>query len=212
MVVFVWAIIGALVLWAAGAQAASVPPACRQYQQYLTQYARATFGIDAPVATLAAQIQQESSCNAAAKSPFAAGLTQFTPGTASDITKRHPLQLGSTPTPLEPRWAIRAQNLFMRELVRRYPGKTECDTWAFGFSAYNGGPGWVNRDKAMARAKGVDPNVWFGAVELTPDPERKPANIAENRGYPRRILLTITPVYIAGGYGRGVLCTKEATP
>lgn len=196
-------------LWAFGAFGASpatVPDACKQYQRILTAKAHNTFGIDAPIPLLASQIQQESACNPLARSPFAGGLTQFTPGTAADMAKRYPIELGPADVN-NPAWAIGAQVLYMRDLTRAAPGKTECDTWAFGLASYNGGAGWLQRDRAEAKRLGQPSDVWFGAVEITPDRRRAPQFIAENRGYPKRIMLTLMPIYVAGGYGRGVVCT-----
>lgn len=203
-------VIGWLAIAMAGPLFASgIPEACRIYQRRITQEAHTTFGIMAPVSTLAAQIHQESACRSSAVSPVGAtGLAQFMPATARDMSERYS-SLGP-PAPMDPRWAIAAQMLYMRELTRAAPGATECDTWAFGLSAYNGGLGWVRRDQTQARAAGKNPAVWFGQVELTPDGRRAAAAVRENRGYPRRILLSITPIYVAGGYGRGITCTGAA--
>lgn len=206
--------IAAAILIAATATA-QVPERCRAYQRQITAQAHNTFGLSAPVATLAAQIQQESSCRPAAVSRVgASGLAQFMPATAQDMAARYPQALGPA-DPTSPGWAIAAQAMYMRDLTRSTPGKTECDTWAFGLAAYNGGLGWVRRDQAVCRAQ-VQPMAdhcapcsadrWFGNVELTPDPRRAPANVRENRGYPIRILLTLTPRYVKAGYGRGVTC------
>lgn len=194
-----------LLLGALVTAGAAVPEHCRQYQRAITAQAHNTFGLDAPVSTLAAQVQQESGCNPTARSPYAAGLTQFTPVTAADMAKRYPTQLGPA-DPLNPGWAIAAQALYMRDLTRAAPGRTECDTWAFGLSAYNGGLSWLQRDQRAARAGRVAPDVWFGNVEMAPDTRRAAWAIRENRDYPRRILLSLTPIYMAGGYGRGVAC------
>ena len=189
---------------ASGAAHAQVPEACRAYERDITRQAHNTFGIaDPPISVLAAQMQQESSCNPRAQSPFASGLTQFTPGTVKDMAKRYPTELGAA-DPFNPRWAIAAQALYMRDLTKATPGATWCDTWAFGLSGYNGGPGWLTRDRALCLlANGCDRNRWFGHVELTPDRKRAPHNIAENRGYPKRILLLLVPRYIAAAYPGG---------
>lgn len=98
----------------------------------------------------------------------------------------------------------------MRDLMRAQPGRTECDTWAFGLSSYNGGLGWLRRDQAIARTKGVPADVWFGAVEVTADTRRAPANVKQNRDYPRRILILLAPAYDTGGWGRAVTCVLAA--
>lgn len=194
------------------AHAGSVPEACRPYQREITKQAHNAFGIvRPPIANLAAQMQQESSCNPKAKSPFAAGLTQFTPGTASDMAKRYPTELGAA-DPLNPQWAIAAQALYMRDMTLSAPGTTECDTWGFGLSAYNGGAGWLARDRAVcARTPGCDIDRWFGHVADTPDKRRAPQFIAENRSYPQRILLTLVPNYAAADYpGATLFCGVQA--
>lgn len=183
-----------------------VPEACFQYQREITAQAHNLWGIDnPPTAILAAQVQQESSCNPTARSPFASGLTQFTPGTAADMAKRYPTELGPA-DPLNVQWALAAQALYMRDLTLSAQGDTYCDTWAFGLSSYNGGLGWLRRDQAMARKVGRDPVIWFDSVEITPDPRRAERFIRENRGYPQRILLKLTPIYAKAGYGVGVVC------
>lgn len=200
-----WTLVGAAVY--GYAHAGSVPEACRAYQRDITIQAHNTFGIEKPpIAILAAQMQQESSCNPKAKSPFAAGLTQFTPGTAADLAAKYQTQLGAA-DPLDPKWAIAAQALYMRDLTRAAPGATWCDTMAFGLSSYNGGSGWLARDRAMcARVEPTcDKDRWFGNVELTPDKRRAPQFIAENRGYPQRILLTLLPNYVLADYPGGSL-------
>ena len=193
---------------------AQVPERCRAYQRQITAEAHTVFGLSAPVATLAAQIHQESGCRATAISPVGAqGLAQFMPATAKDMARLYPTQLGPA-DPTNPQWAIKAQARYMRDLTRATPGRTECDTWAFGLAAYNGGLGWVRRDQAACRGVAISDDRcapcsadrWFGNVELTPDPRRAPANVRENRGYPIRILLTLTPRYVSAGYGRGVTC------
>lgn len=206
--------IAAAILLAATATA-QVPERCRVYQRQITTEAHTVFGLSAPVATLAAQIHQESGCRADAVSRVGAGgLAQFMPATARDMASIYPSELGPADV-TNPRWAIKAQARYMRDLTRSTPGKTECDTWAFGLAAYNGGLGWVRRDQAACRGVAIsddrcgpcDPAQWFGHVAMTPDPRRSPANIRENRGYPKRILLDLSPRYVTAGYGRGVICT-----
>lgn len=189
---------------------AQVPERCYQYQKYLTQQARTVFGVDAPIAALAAQIQQESGCNALAVSPVGAqGLTQFMPATARELAQRYPTELG----PADPnnwKWAIAAQVRYMHDLVPR-PWRTPCDWYAAKLSAYNGGEGWLNRDVAMCRLKPIDvancdlcvADLWWENVELTPDRRRAAQYIRENRDYSRRILLTLEPLYVDALWGDG---------
>lgn len=194
-----------------------IPERCRTYLRTLTAAAHDRFGLNAPVATLAAQIHQESGCRPDARSGVGAqGLTQFMPATADWLAQLYPRELGAA-DPMNWRWAIQAQVLYMAWLTQRNPGKTECDTWAFGFASYNGGEGWLRRDQAVCDRTGpspdrcgpCDPAQWFSHVELTPDKRRAPANIRENRGYPQRILFVLAPAYDAAGWGRAVQCPAD---
>ena len=194
-----------------------VPRAALAYRSTLTAAAHSQFGIDAPIATLAAQLHQESGWKANARSPVGAqGLAQFMPSTANDLARRRP-DLCSPSNPFDARWAIRCQSAYMGEqvdairVIATYPPMSECTRWAMALSAYNGGMGWVTRDRRIAIARGMDPNRWFDQVELTADPRRAPRFVRENRGYPKRILLLITPVYVDDSWGRGVDCSQEHT-
>lgn len=150
------------------------------------------WGLNAPIAAFAGQIEQESSWNKDAKSTFASGLAQFTPATAADISKRYP-DLSSN-QPLEPAWALRALARYDKELYLRYQDSVDdCNRWGFTLSAYNGGAGWVDRDKKLS----VTPNKWFDGVELRS--KRSPAAFAENRSYPRKILLQKQHHYTSWG-------------
>jgi len=177
-----------LVLFAAWAGAAHAEPAAaKQYQRLVTREARAQGGMDAPVAMFAGQIEQESGWNPNAKSPFAEGLAQFTPDTARWISKAYDDLAG--PAPFNPGWAVRALIRYDLGLFARYAGSgPNCDGWAFALSAYNGGAGWVARDRDRTREQGGDPSRWFGNTERWSD--RGKSAFAENRGYPRSILLS----------------------
>lgn len=186
---------------------AQVPSTCAQYQATVTREVQRQISPAAPVAVFAAQIQQESSCNAVAKSYVGAqGLTQFMPTTAQWIATLDSSLMPANP--LDPTWAIQAQVTYMHWLLKRNPGVTACDAYAFALSSYNGGEGWLRRDQQVAKASGKNPRIWFGHVEVTPDRRRNAAAIKENRGYPQRILLLLTPRYVAAGWGAGVTCAK----
>lgn len=212
--VLLWAIVVLVASCAPEPAYAAVPESCRQYQRHLTSEATSVFGPNAPIAVLAAQIQQESGCRPGATSPVGAhGLTQFMPATAEDLARRYPQLYPADP--MSWRWAISAQVRYMHDLVPR-PWSTQCDWLAAKLSAYNGGEGWLQRDQAVCRATtGVDldhcvpciDSLWFDNVAITPDKRRAPANIRENRGYPDRILRLLMPQYVNAGYGGGVECS-----
>lgn len=191
----VGAVLGAIgVLWAAGALA-QVPPVAEQYRRDLTRIAVSVWGVDAPVALLAAQIEQESAWRPGAVSwAGAKGLAQFMDATARDVAARYG---GGPPNPFDPRWAMSAQSRYLRELsglVGR--SRNDSERMAFALSAYNGGLRWVRARQGLS----PDPGRCLG---LTCDinPGIRPAAQRENREYPRRILLELMPRYHAAGWG-----------
>lgn len=201
------ALLVAWLLWCGGffsAHAADqIPLNAERYQRTLTRTAQSEWGLDAPVATLAAQIHQESRWNANARSPVGAqGLAQFMPSTADWIAQLYPNTLG-TNEPWNPAWAMRAMVVYNRFNYQRITADSDCDRWAFTLSAYNGGLGWVQRDSRLAASRGLNPEVYWGAVE-TVNAGRSAANFRENRGYPKSIIHRWQPLYIDAGWGLGV--------
>lgn len=184
------------------ADAQTIPRAALTYQRPLIANARAVWGLNAPIAILAAQVHQESSWRPDAKSAYAGGLGQFTPATADWISQKFPYELG-TNQPFEPDWALRALARYDKFLFdRQSRAATLCDRWAFTLSSYNGGEGWVTKQKAATTRAGNDATRWFGHVER----HRVRAAWAhdENVAYPRAILLRRQPPYRA--WGPGVEC------
>ncbi|MDD3310970.1 transglycosylase SLT domain-containing protein [Pseudodesulfovibrio sp.] len=178
-----------------------IPARAKQYRATLIRCAHAEWGLAAPVATMAAQIHQESLWDPEARSAYASGLAQFTPATARWLPTVAP-QTGE-PAPLNPGWALRALVAYDHWLHGKISAASPCDRWAMTLSAYNGGLGWLNRDRRIAPSSGLDPARWWGHVE-TVNAGRAAWAIRENRGYPRRILLTLEPLYEATGWGEGV--------
>ena len=104
---------------------ASEPRNSLKYKRDLIRYSRITWGMDAPVALFASQIQQESSWDYLAKSPYADGLTQFTPSTANWIKELYPeLTNGNVYNPI---WSIRAMLLYDQWLDKNIKTKNECN-------------------------------------------------------------------------------------
>ncbi|CAM4197394.1 transglycosylase SLT domain-containing protein [Bordetella pseudohinzii] len=182
--------------------AAEVPQAALKHRSELTRNARTLVGMDAPVPMFAAQIHQESRWRSNARSPVGAqGMAQFMPATAEWIAGLFPALASNDP--YNPSWAMRALVTYDLWLYERIRAASACQRWAFALSAYNGGLGWVNRDKKLASSKGLDPLVWFGSVEQV-NAGRSAANWRENRDYPKRILYHHQPTYIQAGWGLGV--------
>lgn len=74
---------------------------------------------------------------------------------------------------------------------------------AMTLSAYNGGLGWLRRDVRLTKTFGLNPRLWWKHVE-TVNAGRAKWAIKENRGYPRRILFLLEPLYEKAGWGKGV--------
>lgn len=184
------------------AHAEGVPPQAVRYRADLIRNARVSWGLDAPVATFAAQVHQESRWRPDARSPVGAqGLTQFMPATARWMGNVDP-ELANA-QPYNPAWALRALCVYDRWLFERVHAATECDRMAMTLSSYNGGLGWIARDQAVAKRRGLDPLEWWGGLE-TVNAGRSAQAWKENRGYPVRILRVLEPLYVAAGWGREV--------
>ena len=200
---FIGAVVFSLLLTVpAKAAEITIPRAALSHKAALIRAAHAELGLDAPVALLAAQIHTESLWRAGATSHAGAqGLAQFMPATARWLPTVAPHT--GEPLPFNPGWAIRAMcayNSFLHAQVRNTASAR--DRWAFTLSGYNGGLGWVQRDRALAASKGRDPARYWGSVEYV-NAGRKPSAFRENREYPRRIF-AIQSVYEQAGWGPGV--------
>nr|WP_231097966.1 transglycosylase SLT domain-containing protein [Aggregatibacter actinomycetemcomitans] len=175
----------------------AMPAKAEQYQRTLTRESYAVWGLNAPIPVFAAQIHQESQWKTTALSPVGAqGLAQFMPKTADWISALYP-ELADN-QPYNPDWALRALVRYNRFNYERITARTECDRMAFMLSAYNGGLGWVQKDKRKAREQGLDPLTYWQNVELV-NSGRNRANFAENRGYPQHIIYRWQPLYINWG-------------
>lgn len=187
---------------------AQIPRAALQYRAELIRSSRMVWGLDAPVAVFAAQIHTESWWrNGTVSSVGAQGLAQFMPSTAKWLPSVAP-ETG-TPAPFDPRWSLRAcvtydKYLFDRIASRRGKPLTEWNRMAFTLSAYNGGLGWTNRDRAKAAASGLNPDIYFGHVEQANAGRRVSAK-RENQRYVRFILRERQQAYVKAGWGRGVV-------
>lgn len=179
-----------------------IPEASARYRLTLEREAAARFGLDAPVARIAAQIHAESTWDETAASAYAQGLAQFTPPTAQWLPSVC-TDVGE-PDPWDAAWSLRAIACFDAWLAARISGATTCDRWAFVLSGYNGGLTWVSRDRERASAKGADSARWFGHVERYST--RSAAAMVENRQYVARILRRLEPAYIAAGWPGELAC------
>lgn len=188
-----------------------IPEAAAGYRLQVQRAAGDHWGLDASPARLAAQLHQESGWRPDARSPFADGLAQFTPSTAKWLPTVCP-EVGP-PDPWSPQWSIRAAACYDAWLYRRVkplPGAhagalSDCARWAYTLRGYNGGEGWLLRERRAAAAAGRDPNDWLDVQAI-----RVRAEWAhrENTGYPRRILLTLEPAYLRAGWPGEAVCDR----
>lgn len=189
------AMVFALLSVASAACAQSVPREAQRYQLTLKREAQRVWGIDAPIATFAAQVHQESRWRHDARSPVGAlGLAQFMPATADWIGS---MDAGLRErAPLNPTWALRGLVTYDKWLFDRVKADNQCERMAFVLSGYNGGLGWVyKRQRASAQ-----PGQCMGAT-CDINPGIHPANQRENAHYPRVILMKHEPLYRHWGPG-----------
>lgn len=187
------AVLGLALVAACAAQ--SIPQAAQRYQHTLKREAQRVWGVDAPVATFAAQVHQESRWRADALSPVGAvGLAQFMPATADWIGGLY-ASLGDR-APTNPVWALRALVTYDKWLSDRIKADDDCQRMAFALSAYNGGLGWVYKRQKLS----VQPGQCLGAT-CTINPGVSPASQRENQHYPEVILRKYEPLYAAWGPG-----------
>lgn len=160
------------------------PRAAVPYRSLITREAHSVYGLMAPIAMFAGQIEQESAWRPEVCSAYACGLTQFTAATAKDISRKHDL---GAPDVFNPAWAIRAMILYDADLEKSFlTVKNSSDRWAFVLSSYNGGLGNARRDQALCLGPSCNRTLWWGHVEL--HSSRAAQFFRENRGYPRSIL------------------------
>lgn len=179
-----------------------VPSASYLYRFKLQREVASRFGTTDAVARIAGQGHAESAWRANARSAYAEGLYQFTPATSKWIVSVCP-EIGAA-DPWDPNWSVRAAVCYDHWLFTRIDAATACDRWAFVFSAYNGGLGWVQRDRALAAQRGFDPQRWWDQVERAS--ARVDWAFDENRGYVERILRQFEPVYLAAGWPGQQVC------
>lgn len=195
-------VLAILLLCLSGTVQAAMPMQAQQYRRALTQEAQRTWGLGAPVARFAAQVQQESGWRADAKSKYASGLAQFTPATADWIAQVYPVEFDGIAAPYSPKWALRALVIYDRHLYVRTKGHTECDRWHFTLRAYNGGAGHIIAEARNA----ADPLSAASVAKACGTARRSVKHCPENLGYPQRILYRWEPEYRKAGWPGEAVC------
>lgn len=176
---------------------AQVPPQAVRYRLDLVRQAQAQWGLQAPVAALAAQVHQESGWRPGAVSRVGAqGMAQFMPATARWWCAKGG-QAAADCQPLNPRWALRAMVGYDKFLYDRTPARlARYDRLWLALRGYNGGEGhWQaeGRTTGLAAPTRAQIDAACGAAR------RHPVHCPENLGYPRRILLVLQPRYRSWG-------------
>ena len=127
------------------------------FKKYGDQY-------DLPWLLVAAQAYQESTIDQSKRSSAGAvGVMQIKPSTAADA----PISITGVDASVEKN--VQAGTKYLRYIADRYftdPAITRLDRGLFSVASYNAGPARIAQLRKKARAQGLDPNVWFGNVEV----------------------------------------------
>lgn len=202
----VWLIIGlsgvlqlativAALTGALNVHAQQVPANAVRYRAELVRAAHAHWGLDAPVAALAAQVHQESGWNPQAVSRVgASGMAQFMPATATWWCALNNMAAADC-QPQNPTWALAALVGYDKWLYDRSPERYAAhDRLWVALRAYNGGLGhWQAESRLAANTSRLAVDAACGRAR------RSPTHCPENLGYPQRILLQLQPLYRSWG-------------
>ena len=139
------------------------------------------------------QMEQESAFRPEARSRYAGGLMQFTPPTQGDWYPRTRPSCKDVDI-LDPTCSIRAGIRYDKWHYKRFSyADTFVDRWGFSLAAYNGGAGWVDRERLRCKLViGCDADKYFDHVQSqcgkSASKRRSAASCRENTRYPERIL------------------------
>lgn len=178
---------------------AQVPAQATRYRAELVRAAHGQWGLNAPVAALAAQVHQESGWRPDVVSRAGArGMAQFMPSTAAWWCEINGMGEADC-QPHNPTWALRALVGYDKYLFDRTPLRFGSrDRMWVALRAYNGGLGhW----QAEAAGTGLRLPSRLQVDEACGTARRAPAHCAENLGYPQRILVVLQPRYATWGPG-----------
>ena len=131
----------------------------KQLADFFKTYA-SEYGFD--YLMVVAQGYQESMLNQSARNGGAVGIMQIKPSTAA----APPI---SIPNVMTAENNIHAGVKFLHQMADQYfndPGIDAENRLLFTFAGYNAGPNRIAELRKRASAQGLDPNKWFGNVEL----------------------------------------------
>ncbi|MBB4845000.1 soluble lytic murein transglycosylase-like protein [Paucibacter oligotrophus] len=171
------------------------PNAAAPYRAMLVRAAHSQWGLEAPVAALAAQVHQESAWRPTAVSRVGAqGLAQFMPSTAKWWCALQGLDAAAC-QPTNPTWALRAMVGYDKWLYERTPQRYSArDRMWVALRGYNGGLGhWQAEARRAANSSREAVDAACGQAK------RHISHCAENLGYPARILDRLQLLYVSWG-------------
>ena len=142
--------------WPRSGMGGSVSGDSTIFEKYAGEYK-----FDATLIT--AQGYQESALDQKKRSPVGAiGIMQVMPATARDPVVNVPdIHIADN--------NLKAGVKYLRFLRDHYfndPAMSEFEQTLFAFAAYNAGPSNIRMARRRAEKMGLDPNVWFGSVEI----------------------------------------------
>jgi len=133
----------------------------KKFDSVLSLFEKYCGKYDMDTLLMAAQGYQESRLDQGAKSPVGAvGVMQVMPATGQELKVGDIHQIDPN---------IHAGVKYVRFMLDRYyvnEPMTPLDKGLFTFASYNAGPGRIAQLRKIAAQRGLNPNVWFGNVEL----------------------------------------------
>lgn len=172
----------------------AIPREALAYRNNFVRIWRFYFAYAEPPTIGFAQVHQESHWKANARSVYASGLAQFTPATAADYSRLLPPEVRATCSstagcPTDPTWALYALSLYDYNLHRGFAwAETPDDRWRIVLAAYNGGAGWIRKERVRA----ANSRRWADIAKAC---MRSAASCKENRDYPVKIIERWLPLY-----------------
>ena len=177
----------AVILLIAVSAFAAIPQRAYQYFPVLKEE-HALIWPDSDIGIIGSQIAHESTWKETATRKEASGVISYGVLQVLDVTydelkKKNPLLLKGSPSEmLRARMGIRAGILYDKQMYGLVGfAESETDRYAMMLASYNGGFGWLLRDRKLAEANGYNPNKWLDNTELFS--KRSAQNFKINRRY-----------------------------
>ena len=143
---------------------AAADPELKKFREAVSLFRKYGDKYDLPWLLVAAQAYQESTIDQSKKSHVGAvGVMQIKPSTAAGA----PILIKGVEASADRN--IEAGAKYLRFMIDRYyedAPMTRINKGLFAVASYNAGPARVAALRRKAEAQGLDPNVWFGNVEV----------------------------------------------